>query len=386
MNSLSTGKMGRIPSIDVMRGLVIILMIVDHVRERFFYHIMIGDPINIEVASNGLFFTRLTSHLCAPTFVFLAGLSAWLYANSSLGEKRSPSYFLFTRGLFLVALEILLINQSWFGAIPPETVYLQVIWAIGVSMIALSVLVRLPYWAILTTGFVIIFGHNALTSITFTPGEIGYTLWTILHDRGFIYEGEAIAIKASYPVLPWIGVILLGYALGPLYASTMSSDHRTRKLLLLGVVCFVILVILRGLNIYGETLPWIVGENIVDTVISFLNFTKYPPSLDFLLLALGVCLLLLSWLDNKRNAMTQFLQTFGQAPMFIYVLHLYVLLFFYRLVLAKIGPNEGSHLFHVEHVWQIWAIAALLVAALYYPTKKFGQYKHSTDKRWVRYF
>ena len=135
-----------------MRGAVILLMMVDHVRERFFYHIPIGDPVNLDVASAGLFFTRLSSHWCAPVFVFLAGLGAWLYANPPSGEKRSPSPFLLTRGLFLLVLEVLLINPAWFGEIPPETLYLQVIWAIGLSMIALSALVYLPHRVIAALG------------------------------------------------------------------------------------------------------------------------------------------------------------------------------------------------------------------------------------------
>ncbi len=375
----------RITSIDVMRGLVIILMMVDHVRERFFYHILIGDPINLEIASASLFFTRLSAHLCAPVFVFLAGLGAWLYANPKSGIKRSPTHFLFTRGLFLLVLEIVLINQSWFGTIPPETIYLQVIWAIGLSMIALSVLVHLPYWAIATIGFLIVFGHNALVPINFSPGEWGYSLWTILHDRGALYAGDSLTIKISYPTLPWIGVILLGYSLGPLYASTVASEERTRKLLLLGLACLLLLAILRGFNIYGETLPWSAGKTMLDTIMSMLNFTKYPPSLDFLLLTLGTSFLLMSWLDTKDNAATRVLQTFGQAPMFIYALHLYVLLFCYRLVLATVGPNEGD-LYRIDHVWQIWAIMAVLALVLYFPTRAFGRYKRTTDKAWVKYF
>ena len=375
----------RITSIDVMRGLVIVLMAVDHVRERFFYHILVGDPVNLEIVSASLFFTRLSAHLCAPVFVFLAGLGAWLYANPKAGVKRSPSHFLFTRGLFLVVLEIVLINQSWFGGIPPETIYLQVIWAIGLSMIALSLLVRLPYWAIAALGFLIVFGHNALEPINFAPGEFGYTLWTVLHDRGVIFANDAITVKISYPTLPWIGVILLGYSLGPLYASTVEPQDRTRKLLLIGGACLLLLAILRGFNIYGETLPWTAGDTTVETIMSMLNYTKYPPSLDFLLLTLGISLLLLSWLDTKNNPVTRVLQTFGQAPMFIYALHLYVLLVSYRLVLATIGPNEGD-LYHIGSVWQIWAFTALLLLALYFPTRAFGQYKRKTDKAWVKYF
>jgi uncharacterized membrane protein len=372
-------------SIDVMRGLVIVLMMVDHVRERFFYHILVGDPINLEIVGPTLFFTRLSAHLCAPVFVFLAGLGAWLYANPKSGVTRSPSHFLFTRGLFLLVLEVVLINTSWFGEIPPETIYLQVIWAIGLSMVVLSAMVHLPYWAILASGLIIVFGHNALTPISFAPGEFGYSLWTILHDRGVLYASDALTIKISYPTLPWIGVILLGYSIGPLYGAAVEQAKRRRSLVQLGIACLLLLLVLRGFNIYGETLPWTTGATWIDTLMSMLNYTKYPPSLDFLLLTLGVALLLMSWLDTRDNPATRALKTFGQAPMFIYALHLYVLLFAYRLVLATVGPNEGD-LFHIDHVWQIWALTALLAVALYYPTRAFGKYKRTTDKAWVKYF
>lgn len=375
----------RIMSIDVMRGLVIVLMMVDHVRERFFYHILVGDPINLEIVGPALFFTRLSAHLCAPVFVFLAGLGAWLYANPKSGVTRSPSHFLFTRGLFLLVLEVVLINTSWFGEIPPHTIYLQVIWAIGLSMIVLSAMVRLPYWAILASGLIIVFGHNALTPISFAPGEMGYSLWTILHDRGVLYASDALTIRISYPTLPWIGVILLGYSIGPLYGATVDPARRRRLLMQLGMACLLLLLVLRGFNIYGETLPWTTGATWVDTLMSMLNYTKYPPSLDFVLLTIGVSLLLMSWLDTKNTPATRALRTFGQAPMFIYALHLYVLLFSYRLVLATVGPNQGD-LFHIDYVWQIWALTALLAVALYFPTKAFGNYKRTTDKSWVKYF
>ncbi|MEM7503725.1 MAG: heparan-alpha-glucosaminide N-acetyltransferase domain-containing protein [Pseudomonadota bacterium] len=372
-------------SIDAMRGLVILLMIVDHVRERFFYHVSIGDPVNLDVASTGLFFTRLTSHFCAPVFVFLAGLGAWLYAHPAPGDKRSPSRFLLTRGIFLVVLEIVLINQAWFGDIPPKTIYLQVIWAIGLSMIALAVLVRLPHQAIAAAGLIIVFGHSALTPIEFAPQDFGYTLWTVLHDRGVLFAGEHLQVRVSYPTLPWIGVILCGYAFGPLYASSTASKSRTTRLLLCGAISLALLLTLRGFNLYGETLPWDEGDRFVETVTSFLNYTKYPPSLDFLLLTLGTSFLLMAWLDTKDSRATRVLKTFGQAPMFVYALHLYVLLICYRIVLATFGANEGE-LFHVTQVWQIWAISALLALALYYPARTFGEYKRRSNKSWVRYF
>ncbi|MEM1057587.1 MAG: heparan-alpha-glucosaminide N-acetyltransferase domain-containing protein [Bacteroidota bacterium] len=381
----ATVRRPRITSIDVMRGLVIVLMMVDHVRERFFYHISIGDPVNLEVASTGLFFTRLSSHLCAPVFVLLAGLGAWLYAHPRGGESRSPSRFLFTRGLFLVVLEVVLVNQAWFWGFPPDTIYLQVIWAIGISMIALSLLVRLPHWGIATLGLVIVFGHNALDPITVAPGDLGYSLWTILHDRGSLFSSDVISVWASYPVLPWIGVILCGYALGPLYGSTVASEDRKRRLVQIGGGCLAVLALLRGLNVYAEPLPWTAGATPIDTLMSMLNYTKYPPSLAFLLLTLGGAFLMMAWLDTKDNPATRVLQTFGQAPMFVYVLHLYVLLVCYQIVLRTVGPNAGD-LYHIDHVWQIWMLTGLLGVALYLPTRVFGQFKRTTDRTWVRYF
>lgn len=372
----------RIASIDVMRGLVILLMMVDHVRERFFYHLNVSDPMDLEMTSPALFFTRMTAHLCAPTFVFLTGMAAWLYANPANKPPRSASSFLLKRGLFLVLIEITLVNFSWFGNF--DTIWLQVIWAIGLSMIALSLMVKLPFLVIGLVGVVIVAGHNLLSPITFNPGETGYTLWAILHDRGIIFDG-AIRIKASYPVLPWIGVILLGYCAGPLYARTMDMLARRKRLIGLGLSLLAILLLLRGFNIYGEVLPWQAQSTALVTLMDFINFTKYPPSLDFLLLTIGIALLMLAWFETLSNKFMDALEVFGSAPMFIYILHLYVLLISYRIALATVGPNAGD-LFAFDYVWQIWAVTALLVWALYYPTRAFAKFKHSTTMAWVKYF
>ena len=373
----------RIASIDVMRGLVIFLMMIDHVRERFYYHLQVTDPMNLDVTTPDLFFTRMTAHLCAPTFVFLTGLSAWLYAHPANRPYRSPSNFLLTRGLFLIFIEVTVINFSWMGNF--DTLWLQVIWAIGISMISLSLLCKLPMPAIFAIGFVIVFGHNLLTPITFQPGEFGYTAWSILHDRGWLIADGPLRVRASYPVLPWIGVILLGYSLGPLFARSVDVVTRQKKLILLGCGCLVLLLLLRGFNIYGETLPWQAGETWVQSLMSFVNFTKYPPSLDFLLLTLGVAFLLLAWFESLNNRLLDALEVFGSAPMFIYILHLYALLIGYRILLATVGPNQGD-LFGVDHFWIIWVLSIGLAAALYWPTKVFAQFKHSTDKAWVKYF
>jgi len=373
----------RVASIDVMRGLVMLLMLVDHVREKIYLHLQVSDPMNVGTTTPDLFFTRLSAHLCAPTFVFLTGLGAWLYANPASGAQRSARGFLIKRGLLLILLEVTLVNLSWAGTY--TTLWLQVIWAIGLSMIVLGVLAPLPRWLLATLGFVIVFGHNLLSPITFQPGEPGYTLWTILHDRNFLVADGPLKIKVTYPLLPWIGVILLGYAAGPLYSRMMSATRRVRLLIAMGVACLALLVVLRGFNIYGETLPWVQGEDFVHTLMSWLNFTKYPPSLDFLLLTLGIAFLLMAWFEPIDNRFTRVLVVFGQAPMFFYIVHLYVLLVLYHIALAIFGPNHGE-LFGVDDFWWVWVVSPLLVFALYFPTRAFASYKRTSSQAWVRYF
>ncbi|MFA6311301.1 MAG: heparan-alpha-glucosaminide N-acetyltransferase domain-containing protein [Sterolibacterium sp.] len=375
----------RISSIDMMRGLVMLTMLIDHVRETLYLHLQVTDPMNLVATAPEVFFTRMTAHLSAPVFVFLTGLSAWLYANPASGPARSPRGFLFKRGLLLVVLELTLVNFAWSGQFPPTILWLQVIWAIGISMMVLSALAGLPRWAIAALGLAIVFGHNLLTGVSFAPGSASQLLWTVLHERGFLVAEGALKIKVTYPVLAWIGVILVGYAAGPLYAQAVTSLRRTHILLGLGAGCLVLLGFLRGFNIYGETLPWVYGGDTVHTVMSWFNFTKYPPSLAFLLLTLGIAFLLMAWFESLDNKATRALVTFGSAPMFFYLLHLYTLLIMYKVVLAVVGPNQGQR-FGVDDFWWVWAAAAVLAGLLYYPCLVFSRYKRTSTQAWVRYF
>lgn len=383
MNTTAYKNTKRIASIDILRGLVMLIMLVDHVREHFFYHHPIGDPIFLDTTSTGLFFTRFVAHLCAPTFVFLAGVSAWLYANPSHKPARSASGFLFKRGLFLILIEMTLVNFSWLGNY--DALYLQVIWAIGISMIALSLASRLPHYVVGLFGFVIVFGHNALSYIQFQPDEFGYSLWTILHDRGYLFTSDTFKVRVSYPVLPWIGVIFIGYLAGPAYRNTVGSLTRQKGLIIAGVISLLLLFVLRYFNLYGETLPWVVQANTIDTVKDFLNYTKYPPSLDYLLLTLGVAVLLLAALEKINNRFSKMVEAFGSAPMFFYILHLYVLLIAHFVLHSAFGSVQGSY-WRVDFVWQLWAIAALLAILLYYPVKKFAALKRTRKYPWLKYF
>ena len=375
----------RIASIDVMRGLVMVIMLMDHVREAVYRHLQVGDPMNVATTAPDLFFTRFSAHLCAPTFVFLTGLSAWLYAHPPAGGTRPVRGFLLKRGLLLVVLELTLVNFAWSGEFPPTVLWLQVIWAIGLSMIVLGLLSGLPRWFLAALGFLIVFGHNALTSVTFAPGSVLHIPWAILHERAFLVADGPLKIKVTYPLLAWIGVILLGYAAGPLYSRAVTAARRTNILLVLGIGCLCVLAVLRGFNIYGETLPWTHGADFVHTLMSWVNFTKYPPSLDFLLLTLGAAFLLLAGFESRDNRVTRALVIFGGAPMFFYLLHLYTLLVLYRVALAIFGPNHGER-FGVDHVWWIWVIAASLAFVLYFPCRAFTRFKRTSTRAWVRYF
>ncbi|WP_076538596.1 DUF1624 domain-containing protein [Shewanella sp. UCD-KL21] len=373
----------RIDSIDIMRGIVMLIMLLDHVRERFFFHEQVTDPMTLDSTSTGLFLSRFAAHFCAPTFVFLTGVSAWLYSHPQFGPERSARSFLIKRGLFIIALECTVITFQWMGNY--EMIWLQVMWAIGISMLALALLIGLPRFWLGLIGLVIVFGHNMLTPISFSPGEWGYTLWAILHDRGNILPNDFIGIRASYPVLPWIGVILLGYVIAPIYSASFDDNKRHNLLIGLGLSSFAIFAVLRGFNIYGETLDWQQGETLVMTLKSVFNLTKYPPSLDFLLVTIGGTLLCLRALEKLNPRYGKVLSTFGSAPMFFYIVHLYVLLFMYRFAVNVIGPNYGDLYGFADISW-VWVVTVILALLLYFPTKWFSQYKHQSKQGWIKYF
>ncbi|PHV32650.1 hypothetical protein CSQ94_14870 [Janthinobacterium sp. BJB312] len=374
----------RIAVIDVMRGLVMLIMLFDHVRETFFLHHQVSDPMDAAHVDPALFFTRLAAHVCAPMFVFLTGLSAWLYAHPAAGP-RSATGFLFKRGLLLVVLELVFVNFAWMGTFTPAILYLQVIWVIGLAMMALAVLHKLPLKVLVVLGVAIIAGQHLFTWLHAEEGSLGYYLLTVLLQRGYLVADGAMKIKVSYPLLPWIGVIVLGYAAGPLYARGVSAEGRRRLLLALGGGSLLLLAVLRGFNIYGETLPWVAGDTALRTAMSVMNFTKYPPSLDFLLFTLGLGLLGMAWLESVDNWFTRACATFGGAPMFYYLLHLYLLLLIGTTLTAVLGANHGAR-YGVEHIWQVWLIALALMPVLYFPCRAFANYKRTSKQAWVRYF
>ena len=373
----------RLQSIDALRGLVMVIMLLDHVRETWFLHMAVGDPVDARTVIPALFFTRITSTLCAPIFVALTGLSAYLYHQKhSLAET---SRFLLSRGAFLVLLELTLVNFSWRAELVPQFVFLQVIWAIGLCMIILAGLIHLPARAILATGLVLVAGHNLLDGITLPADHPLFVPWAIIHERSQI-ELAGTVIKFNYPILPWLGVICLGWSAGGWFTK-LTPDNRRRTLRRTGAGMIIGFIILRALNIYGDA-PWFVvpGEPI-RTVMSFLALTKYPPSLLFLLPTLGVGLILLAAFERANDARpTHWLSVMGGAPMFFYLFHLYLLRILYLSARAIWGTNHGD-IFGVDSLVWVWAWYLGLIVPLYFPTRWFSDLKkRRKDIWWLKYF
>ncbi len=381
---MSAPPSSRLHSIDALRGLVILFMLLDHVRETFYLHMQVSDPMDVAQTDTALFFSRTLAHLCAPVFILLTGLSAFLYGEKHEG-RAAVSSFLFKRGLFLVVLEFTLVNFAWTFQLPPSVIYLQVIWAIGLSMLALAGLIWLPRALLVGLGVVLVAGHNLLDGLHFPLESALHVPWAVLHDRGWIEVSEGLRLRTSYPLLPWIGVIALGYGMGPWFARGSDAGQRRRRLLLTAGSVLGLFFVLRLLNGYGEK-PWISGETALQTLMSFFNITKYPPSLLFLALTLGLGLLLLVRFERGNDGrVVRWLAVFGAAPMFFYLLHLYVLKLVYLLAVALWGANHGQY-FGFDSVGAVWLVAVLLALGLYLPVRWFARLKaRRRDIVWLKY-
>jgi uncharacterized membrane protein len=304
-----------------MRGLVMVLMALDHVRG--FFTDADFSPTDLSRTNSALFFTRWVTHLCAPAFVFLAGASAFLSTTRGLNRSQLAAR-LFIRGLWLVLLEITAVRFAFFFNLDYSEMRLQVIWALGWSMVVLSALVYLPLWAIAGFGLIMIFSHNLLDGLRLEDFQAA--------NGSLEWQGWLLAVlhvphlTVVYPLIPWIGVMAAGYAFGSIMQ--MPVEVRRRLTLKGGVVLIVTFVILRVLNDYGDPEPWNEQETALFTLLSFVNTTKYPPSLLFLLMTLGPMFVLLSAFEQApgtQRAIGRFFITFGRVPLFFYLLHLYVI-------------------------------------------------------------
>nr|WP_269845191.1 heparan-alpha-glucosaminide N-acetyltransferase domain-containing protein [Sphingomonas deserti] len=380
---MSSGTPSRHVPIDALRGVVMLAMLVDHVREFFYLHAQVADPMDLGTTPPSLFASRLLAHLCAPIFVALTGLSAWLYGQHR-GGKPAAAAFLFKRGLFLIVLELTVINFAWTFSLPPQTIFLQVIWVIGLSMIALSGLLWLPRPALLAIGLSIVFGHNLLDPIAFAPGEYGHALWALLHDRGYIALSDSVRARSSYPLLPWIGVVALGWSAGTWFGSDISAPTRRRRLLTVGVGALVLFLSMRAVNVYGDPHPWELGSSPVETAMSFVNLTKYPPSAVFILLTIGTGALLLVLLEQAPGRALGWIAVFGAVPLFFYIAHLYLLHLLNLLALSSLGPNHGR-LFSLPSVAALWLLAGAVAAPLWFLCRWFAGVKRRSNYALLSY-
>jgi uncharacterized membrane protein len=374
----------RMLAIDALRGFVMLCMLVDHVRETFLLHRQVSDPMDALSVTPDLYFTRMLSEICAPVFIFLTGLSAYLYSQKhTLGET---SLFLLKRGLFLVLLEITFVCFAWNAEFVPRTLWLQVIWCIGLCMIVMAGLLHFKRSWLIALGVVIIAGHNLLDGIVLSADSPFFVPWSILHQRAFIDITDYTRARTTYPVLPWIGVIALGWAIGPWFGKEVAPAVRLSRLLKTGLGLLLAFVFIRYLNVYGEK-PWVYTGDSLRTFMSFMSAKKYPPSLMFLMPTLGVGLLLLALFEKlqARGSIAQ-LAVLGGAPMFFYLLHLYVLKALYLVAVAIWGTNQGDY-YGFDDLSAVWLWSVVLGVTLFFPTRWFaGLKQRRRDIAWLKYF
>jgi uncharacterized membrane protein len=381
----------RIHSIDLLRGAVMIIMALDHVRDYFHDAAFLYDPTDLSQTSTTLFFTRWITHFCAPVFTFLAGASAYL--NGAKKSKKELSMFLFTRGLWLVLAEVLIITLGWtFNPVYPVLI-LQVIWAIGFSMMVLSVMIFLPEILILITGIVLIFGHNLLDAFHATGASGGDFVLSALHEQHF-FPGQPFSVMLGYPVIPWIGIMLTGYAFGKMYLPLFDAAKRKKILIWLGLGAIALFITLRYIDIYGDPRHWAEQKTPVLTLLSFLNTTKYPPSLLYILMTLGPAMLVLAFAEKPLNRLTEKLVVFGRVPMFFYIVHIY-LIHILAVLAAVISKYEWSDMVLTGWVsmnaqlkgfgyslWLVYVLWILLIIALYPLCKWYDNYKRAHRNKW----
>jgi uncharacterized membrane protein len=375
----------RIDAVDLLRGIVMVVMLLDHTRDFVHTDGFRFDAADITRTWPLLFLTRWITHFCAPIFVLLAGTSAYLIAQRL--PKAAVSAFLAKRGLWLIVLEVTVVLYAWsFRLDYPFGVFLQVIWAIGVSMLALSLLVRLPLGAIFAIGFVLVAGHNLLDPIE--PAAFGRfaVLWQLLHVQGLAPFGFI-----AYPVIPWIGIMALGYVLGVVF--TWDKARRRRMLLLLGVGAIVAFVLLRVLGVYGDPEAWDRDARGLMSIASFLDVEKYPPSLLYTLMTLGPGLVALAALERAGGWFATLFETYGRVPLFAYVVHIVLAHLFAGVLALATGFGTriiGSVYFTFPPEWgyglgavYLWWLVVL--AVLYPMCRWFGEVKRRRRDWWLAY-
>lgn len=382
----------RIESIDILRGAIMLIMAIDHTRD--FFHMGHPEPTDLAVTTPFLFFTRWITHFCAPTFVFLSGISAYLAGTRR--TKAQFSAFLLKRGFWLLVIEFIFVRLAQTGDPFFHTVIFQVIWAIGGSMILLGLLVWAPVSVVGIIGALVFFGHDILDTVN--VGAVGNQLWwkLLFSAKGFgdiwLIDNTHIMIL-GYALLPWAAVMFLGYAFGALYKKGADAIERQKTLLFSGGGLLIIFMVLRYFNIYGDPAPWSVQKTTSLSIISFFNVSKYPPSLLYLCMTLGVALIVLSLSEKVKNKFSDVLVVYGNVPLFYYLCHWYLLMLAFMAFfigggyhLNQIDPKTGATPptfgYSLVGVYLIWLA---IVVVLYFPCRWYSKYKRTHTHWWLSY-
>lgn len=383
MTQATAALSGRDPAIDALRGFVMVLMVLDHTRDMWFG--FTPEPTDLEQTTLPLFITRVATHLCAPVFVFLAGTAAYYYRQSR-GQAAS-SAFLLKRGLWLILLEFTVVKFAFIPEPFFQVFLLQVIWAIGCAMVCLALISRLPQSLLLGLGVMLVAGHNLLDPLVPTDFGAAAPLWTILHEGGRLAVFDRVLIF-SYPILPWIGVMALGFVFGAVL--TGSPEKRSKTCLYIGIALTLGFLALRLGGVYGDPVPFEAQASAAKTGMAFFNTQKYPPSLQYLLMTLGPSLILLAWFERIR--VPGWLVTFGSVPLFFYVAHLYLLRFTSLPVsLWRFGDAAmemppgiaGAAKVGLPETYLIWIVTVFI---LYFPCRWFAELKRRRrDLAWLGY-
>lgn len=383
--------MKRVSTIDFTRGLVMVVMALDHVRDLFHTPALDQDPTNLQTTTAALFLTRWVTHLCAPTFVFLSGTSAFLSTQSS-GDVAASRRFLATRGLWLLLLEFTVVNLGLWFNLRFAIVVLQVIGAIGAGMLVLAAVMPLKPRAIGAIALLIVFGHNLLQGVSVGANAALNVGWSVLFRPAVFPVSPGFTFAVLYPLVPWLGMLLAGYACGPFF--TQPLRKRRRLLFGLGLATLAGFALLRFANGYGDPAPWSAQKNGLFTFLSFLNCTKYPPSLLYALMTLGVSFLILALADGRENAFTRVVSVYGKVPLFYYLIHWYLihalavgLAFAQGFRWAELpfgafefGRPHAGYGFALPGVYLVWLG---VVAALYPLCRWYGRYKAAHREVWL---
>lgn len=393
----------RLTSVDALRGLAMIVMALDHVRDFIHRGAMSQSPTDLATTTPLLFMTRWVTHFCAPVFMFTAGIGAYFYlSRRSLGEggKSELSRFLVTRGLWLALLEITVMRLAYNFSLSQEyPFFLLVLWGLGFCMIALAALVWLPIPVLSVVSVAAIVLHHLADGVRAQQFGAAAPLWNLIHQVGaFQFAGRVFL--TPYPLVPWIGVMALGFCFGGLLQ--LPSDRRQRLLLRLGIVITIAFVLVRGMNGYGDPSRWSWQATATSTVLSFLNTSKYPPSVAFLLMTLGPALIVLAAFDRMTLSRANPLIVFGRVPLFYFVLHftaahaatfalsivtygVAAFTFMWQPVPSMGGPAQA---FPPNFGWDLWVVYAVwiaIVVGLYPPCRWFASVKEGSRAWWLSY-